>query len=50
MVNDIKEITSLSLQYSDYVQYVEPCFKGTLVQADLDNREVTVSQIAQVVN
>ena len=32
---------SLSLQYSDYVRYVEPCFKGTLVQADLDNREVT---------
>ncbi|GLD73091.1 voltage-dependent calcium channel subunit alpha-2/delta-4-like isoform X1 [Lates japonicus] len=26
-------------QYSDYVRYVEPCFKGTLVQADLDNRE-----------
>nr|XP_040031284.1 voltage-dependent calcium channel subunit alpha-2/delta-4 isoform X4 [Gasterosteus aculeatus aculeatus] len=25
--------------YSDYVRYVEPCFKGTLVQADLDNRE-----------
>ncbi|XP_029317836.1 voltage-dependent calcium channel subunit alpha-2/delta-4 [Cottoperca gobio] len=22
-----------------YVRYVEPCFKGTLVQADLDNRE-----------
>uniref|UniRef100_A0A6Q2XKZ1 Calcium voltage-gated channel auxiliary subunit alpha2delta 4 n=1 Tax=Esox lucius TaxID=8010 RepID=A0A6Q2XKZ1_ESOLU len=29
------------IAYSDYVQYVEPCFKGTLVQADLDNREVT---------
>lgn len=28
------------LQYTDYVQYVEPCFNGTLVQADLDNREV----------
>ncbi|KAG9280142.1 voltage-dependent calcium channel subunit alpha-2/delta-4 [Astyanax mexicanus] len=27
------------MAYSDYVQYVEPCFKGTLVQADLDNRE-----------
>uniref|UniRef100_A0A8C7K1A6 Calcium voltage-gated channel auxiliary subunit alpha2delta 4 n=1 Tax=Oncorhynchus kisutch TaxID=8019 RepID=A0A8C7K1A6_ONCKI len=27
------------IAYSDYVQYVEPCFKGTLVQADLDNRE-----------
>ncbi|XP_053487206.1 voltage-dependent calcium channel subunit alpha-2/delta-4 isoform X1 [Ictalurus furcatus] len=27
------------LQYTDYVQYVEPCFQGTLVQADLDNRE-----------
>uniref|UniRef100_A0A8C2ZDR2 Calcium voltage-gated channel auxiliary subunit alpha2delta 4 n=1 Tax=Cyclopterus lumpus TaxID=8103 RepID=A0A8C2ZDR2_CYCLU len=29
------------IAYSDYVRYVEPCFKGTLVQADLDNREVT---------
>uniref|UniRef100_A0A665WTA1 Calcium channel, voltage-dependent, alpha 2/delta subunit 4a n=1 Tax=Echeneis naucrates TaxID=173247 RepID=A0A665WTA1_ECHNA len=28
------------IAYSDYVRYVEPCFKGTLVQADLDNREV----------
>ncbi|KAM3859290.1 voltage-dependent calcium channel subunit alpha-2/delta-4 [Diretmus argenteus] len=27
------------IAYSDYVSYVEPCFKGTLVQADLDNRE-----------
>ncbi|XP_056603548.1 voltage-dependent calcium channel subunit alpha-2/delta-4 [Triplophysa dalaica] len=27
------------IAYSDYVRYVEPCFKGTLVQADLDNRE-----------
>uniref|UniRef100_A0A4W3JXJ3 Calcium voltage-gated channel auxiliary subunit alpha2delta 4 n=1 Tax=Callorhinchus milii TaxID=7868 RepID=A0A4W3JXJ3_CALMI len=25
--------------YNDYVHYVEPCFKGTLVQADRDNRE-----------
>lgn len=30
-----------SSQYSDYIRYVEPCFKGTLVQADLDNREVS---------
>ena len=29
-----------SVQYTDYVRYVEPCFRGTLVQADLDNREV----------
>uniref|UniRef100_A0A8P4KDI4 Calcium voltage-gated channel auxiliary subunit alpha2delta 4 n=1 Tax=Dicentrarchus labrax TaxID=13489 RepID=A0A8P4KDI4_DICLA len=29
------------IAYSDYVRYVEPCFKGMLVQADLDNREVT---------
>uniref|UniRef100_A0A7N8WLA9 Calcium voltage-gated channel auxiliary subunit alpha2delta 4 n=1 Tax=Mastacembelus armatus TaxID=205130 RepID=A0A7N8WLA9_9TELE len=29
------------IAYSDYVRYVEPCFRGTLVQADLDNREVT---------
>uniref|UniRef100_A0A8C2GD89 Calcium channel, voltage-dependent, alpha 2/delta subunit 4b n=1 Tax=Cyprinus carpio TaxID=7962 RepID=A0A8C2GD89_CYPCA len=27
------------IAYTDYVRYVEPCFKGTLVQADLDNRE-----------
>uniref|UniRef100_A0A3Q1G682 Calcium voltage-gated channel auxiliary subunit alpha2delta 4 n=1 Tax=Acanthochromis polyacanthus TaxID=80966 RepID=A0A3Q1G682_9TELE len=27
------------IAYSDYVRYVEPCFKETLVQADLDNRE-----------
>ncbi|XP_062856817.1 voltage-dependent calcium channel subunit alpha-2/delta-4 [Trichomycterus rosablanca] len=27
------------IAYTDYVSYVEPCFKGTLVQADLDNRE-----------
>ncbi|MGH0126016.1 UNVERIFIED_CONTAM: hypothetical protein FKN15_033137 [Acipenser sinensis] len=30
------------IAYNDYVHYVEPCFKGTLVQADLDNREVRV--------
>uniref|UniRef100_A0A7N6B0C6 Calcium channel, voltage-dependent, alpha 2/delta subunit 4b n=1 Tax=Anabas testudineus TaxID=64144 RepID=A0A7N6B0C6_ANATE len=28
------------IAYTDYVRYVEPCFRGTLVQADLDNREV----------
>uniref|UniRef100_A0A8C4TIV7 Calcium voltage-gated channel auxiliary subunit alpha2delta 4 n=1 Tax=Erpetoichthys calabaricus TaxID=27687 RepID=A0A8C4TIV7_ERPCA len=27
------------IAYNDYVHYVEPCFKGILVQADLDNRE-----------
>ncbi|XP_047195708.1 voltage-dependent calcium channel subunit alpha-2/delta-4 isoform X4 [Hippoglossus stenolepis] len=27
------------IAYTDYVRYVEPCFRGTLVQADLDNRE-----------
>ncbi|XP_072915375.1 voltage-dependent calcium channel subunit alpha-2/delta-4 isoform X1 [Hemitrygon akajei] len=27
------------IAYNDYVHYVEPCFKGTLVQADRDNRE-----------
>ncbi|XP_063785416.1 voltage-dependent calcium channel subunit alpha-2/delta-4 isoform X3 [Pseudophryne corroboree] len=25
--------------YNDYVHYIEPCFKGILVQADRDNRE-----------
>ncbi|KTF75382.1 hypothetical protein cypCar_00018305, partial [Cyprinus carpio] len=33
-----KDIVIL-VDYTDYVRYVEPCFKGTLVQADLDNRE-----------
>ncbi|KAF6338975.1 calcium voltage-gated channel auxiliary subunit alpha2delta 4 [Rhinolophus ferrumequinum] len=27
------------IAYNDYIHYVEPCFKGTLVQADRDNRE-----------
>ncbi|XP_053110982.1 voltage-dependent calcium channel subunit alpha-2/delta-4 isoform X3 [Hemicordylus capensis] len=27
------------IAYNDYVHYVEPCFKGILVQADRDNRE-----------
>ncbi|XP_058500966.1 voltage-dependent calcium channel subunit alpha-2/delta-4-like isoform X1 [Solea solea] len=27
------------IAYTDYIRYVEPCFRGTLVQADLDNRE-----------
>ncbi|ELV13209.1 Voltage-dependent calcium channel subunit alpha-2/delta-4 [Tupaia chinensis] len=27
------------IAYNDYVHYIEPCFKGILVQADLDNRE-----------
>ncbi|XP_034367844.1 voltage-dependent calcium channel subunit alpha-2/delta-4 isoform X2 [Arvicanthis niloticus] len=27
------------IAYSDYVHYVEPCFRGILVQADRDNRE-----------
>ncbi|XP_037539177.1 voltage-dependent calcium channel subunit alpha-2/delta-4 [Nematolebias whitei] len=27
------------IAYTDYVRYIEPCFRGTLVQADLDNRE-----------
>uniref|UniRef100_A0A8B9LDN7 Voltage-dependent calcium channel subunit alpha-2/delta-4-like n=1 Tax=Astyanax mexicanus TaxID=7994 RepID=A0A8B9LDN7_ASTMX len=31
------------IAYTDYVRYVEPCFKGTLVQADLDNREATAN-------
>lgn len=31
----------LYLQYNDYVHFIEPCFKGILVQADRDNREVS---------
>ncbi|XP_007935221.2 voltage-dependent calcium channel subunit alpha-2/delta-4 [Orycteropus afer afer] len=27
------------IAYNDYVHYIEPCFKGILVQADQDNRE-----------
>ncbi|XP_006891437.1 PREDICTED: voltage-dependent calcium channel subunit alpha-2/delta-4 [Elephantulus edwardii] len=27
------------IAYNDYVHYIEPCFKGVLVQADQDNRE-----------
>ncbi|XP_016080291.1 PREDICTED: voltage-dependent calcium channel subunit alpha-2/delta-4 [Miniopterus natalensis] len=27
------------IAYNDYVHYLEPCFKGILVQADRDNRE-----------
>ncbi|XP_054433169.1 voltage-dependent calcium channel subunit alpha-2/delta-4 [Pteronotus mesoamericanus] len=26
-------------EYNDYIHYIEPCFKGILVQADRDNRE-----------
>uniref|UniRef100_A0A3Q3A0P0 Calcium voltage-gated channel auxiliary subunit alpha2delta 4 n=1 Tax=Kryptolebias marmoratus TaxID=37003 RepID=A0A3Q3A0P0_KRYMA len=35
------------IAYTDYVRYVEPCFKGTLVQADLDNREVKPLSVSQ---
>ncbi|XP_075066838.1 voltage-dependent calcium channel subunit alpha-2/delta-4 isoform X7 [Mixophyes fleayi] len=27
------------IAYNDYVHYIEPCFRGILVQADRDNRE-----------
>ncbi|XP_033723219.1 voltage-dependent calcium channel subunit alpha-2/delta-4 [Tursiops truncatus] len=33
--NDFVNIIS----YNDYTHYIEPCFKGILVQADRDNRE-----------
>uniref|UniRef100_A0A8C9E350 VWFA domain-containing protein n=1 Tax=Phocoena sinus TaxID=42100 RepID=A0A8C9E350_PHOSS len=33
--NDFVNIIS----YNDYIHYIEPCFKGILVQADRDNRE-----------
>ncbi|CAK6978270.1 voltage-dependent calcium channel subunit alpha-2/delta-4-like [Scomber scombrus] len=33
------------IAYTDYVRYVEPCFRGTLVQADLDNRELLVEEL-----
>uniref|UniRef100_A0A8C6MGD2 Calcium voltage-gated channel auxiliary subunit alpha2delta 4 n=1 Tax=Nothobranchius furzeri TaxID=105023 RepID=A0A8C6MGD2_NOTFU len=36
------------IAYTDYVRYVESCFKGTLVQADLDNREVSKQASARV--
>nr|XP_058138314.1 voltage-dependent calcium channel subunit alpha-2/delta-4 [Dasypus novemcinctus] len=37
------------IAYSDYVRYVEPCFKGTLVQADRDNREHFKQLVADLV-
>ncbi|XP_015677113.1 voltage-dependent calcium channel subunit alpha-2/delta-4-like, partial [Protobothrops mucrosquamatus] len=30
------------IAYNDYVHYIESCFKGILVQADRDNREVSI--------
>ncbi|KAK2493123.1 hypothetical protein MC885_006899 [Smutsia gigantea] len=30
------------IAYNDYIHYIEPCFKGILVQANRDNREVSV--------
>ncbi|XP_035874361.1 voltage-dependent calcium channel subunit alpha-2/delta-4 isoform X15 [Phyllostomus discolor] len=30
------------IAYNDYIHYIEPCFKGILVQANRDNREVRV--------
>uniref|UniRef100_A0A3Q3K0I8 VWFA domain-containing protein n=1 Tax=Monopterus albus TaxID=43700 RepID=A0A3Q3K0I8_MONAL len=36
------------IAYTDYVRYVEPCFRGTLVQADLDNREVRPLCVARL--
>lgn len=38
----LSSLLSLQLQYNDYIHYIEPCFKGILVQADRDNREVSV--------
>lgn len=35
-----------SLQYNDYVHFIEPCFKGILVQADRDNREVSTGPLS----
>lgn len=35
-----------SLQYNDYVHFIEPCFKGILVQADRDNREVSIRPLS----
>lgn len=37
---------AFSLQYNDYVHFIEPCFKGILVQADRDNREVSTGPLS----
>ncbi|XP_037703242.1 voltage-dependent calcium channel subunit alpha-2/delta-4 [Choloepus didactylus] len=37
------------IAFSDYVRYIEPCFKGTLVQADRDNREHFKQLVAELV-
>lgn len=39
-------VSLFSLQYNDYVHFVEPCFKGILVQADRDNREVSTAPLS----
>ncbi|XP_077024316.1 voltage-dependent calcium channel subunit alpha-2/delta-4 [Tamandua tetradactyla] len=36
------------IAFNDYVHYIEPCFKGTLVQADRDNREHFKQLVAEL--
>lgn len=33
------------LQYNEELHYVEPCLNGTLVQADVTNKDVSLSSL-----
>lgn len=33
-------------QYNEELHYVEPCLNGTLVQADVTNKDVSLSALA----
>ncbi|EPQ07577.1 Voltage-dependent calcium channel subunit alpha-2/delta-4 [Myotis brandtii] len=37
------------IAYNDYIHYIEPCFKGILVQADRDNREHFKQLVSELV-
>uniref|UniRef100_A0A4W4F8K1 VWFA domain-containing protein n=1 Tax=Electrophorus electricus TaxID=8005 RepID=A0A4W4F8K1_ELEEL len=38
------------IAYTDYVQYLDPCFKGTLVQANQENREVKFTNLTKLIS
>ncbi|XP_006092206.1 voltage-dependent calcium channel subunit alpha-2/delta-4 [Myotis lucifugus] len=37
------------IAYNDYIRYIEPCFKGILVQADRDNRKHFKQLVSELV-
>lgn len=39
----VTNITCVILQYNEELHYVEPCLNGTLVQADVTNKDVSIS-------